>query len=69
MNKLFVLSYENENDRTYFSKYYVPSLEIKYFSVLIDQKAFFDVPIKNKEEEYEHVIEMSRNGHYATGNL
>ena len=69
MNRLFVLSYENENDRTSFSNYYVPSLEIQYFSVFIDQKAFFDVPIKNKEEEYEHIIEMSRNGDYTTGNL
>ena len=27
VNRLFVLSYENEEDRTSFSKYYVPSVE------------------------------------------
>ena len=27
-NRLFVLSFENEDDRTSFSKYYVPTVEI-----------------------------------------
>ena len=49
VNRLFVLSFENENDRTSFSKYYVPNVQIKYFNVLIDGKSFFDMPIKNGE--------------------
>ena len=48
-NRLFVLSFKNEDDRTSFSKYYTPSAEIKDFNVLIDRKNFFDTPIKNKE--------------------
>ena len=32
-NRLFVLSFENENDRTSFSKYYVPKFQIKDFTV------------------------------------
>ena len=32
-------------------------------------KAFFDVPIKNKEETYKKIIEMSKNNYYKTGNL
>ena len=36
LNRLFVLSYENEANKTSFSKYYVPKIEIKDFSVLID---------------------------------
>ena len=31
VNRLFVLLFENEDDRTSFSKYYVPSVEIKDF--------------------------------------
>ena len=31
VSKLFVLSNENENDRTSFSKYYVPKIEILKF--------------------------------------
>ena len=41
VNRLFVLSFENEEDRTSFSKYYVPKVEIKDFNVLIDEKKFF----------------------------
>ena len=40
VNRLFVLSFENEEDRTSFSKYYVPKVEIKDFNVLIDRKIF-----------------------------
>ena len=46
VNRLFVLSFENEEDRTSFSKYYVPKVEIKDFNMLIDGKSFFDVPVK-----------------------
>ena len=37
--------------------------------VVIDGKSFFDVPIKNKEETYEKIIEMVTNNDYTTGNL
>ena len=50
VNRLFVLSYENETDRTSFSKYYVPSVEIKDFNASIDGKRVFEIPVKNKEE-------------------
>ena len=36
VNRLFVLSFENEEDRTSFSKYYLPKVEIKDFNVLTD---------------------------------
>ena len=68
-NRLFVLSFENENDRTSFLKYYVPKVEIKDFNVLIDGKPFFEILIKNKEETYEQIIEMSKNNDYKAGNL
>ena len=51
-----------------FSKYYIPSAEIKEFNILIDGKSFFDVPI-NKEETYEKIIEMSKINDCTTGNL
>ena len=37
----FVLSFENEEDRTYFNKYYTPKIEIKDFNMLIYGKSFF----------------------------
>ena len=62
-------SFKNEDDRTSFSKYYTPTVKIKDFNVLSDSKRFFDTPIKNKEEEYEKIIEISRNNDHTTGNL
>ena len=41
VNRLFVLSFENEEDSASFPKYYVPKVEIKDFNVLIDRKSFF----------------------------
>ena len=41
VNRLFVLSFENEDDRTSYYKYYMPSVEIKDHKVLIDGNAFF----------------------------
>ena len=52
VNRLFVLTFENEDDRTSFSKCYVPKVEIKDFIVLIVGKPFFEIPVKNKEEAY-----------------
>ena len=68
-NSLFVLSLENEEDRTSFSKYYVPKVKIKDFNVLIDGKSFFDVPVKNKEKAYEKIMNISKNNDCTTGNL
>ena len=48
-NRLFVLSFENEDDRISFSKYYTPNVEIKDFNVLIDRNSFFDTPILYKK--------------------
>ena len=69
VNILFVLTFENEDDRTSLSKYYVPKVEIKYFNVLIDGKPFFEIPVKNKEEAYEAITHMSKNNDYKTGNF
>ena len=69
VNRLSVLSFENENDRTSFSKYYVPNVQIKDFNVLIDRKSFFDIPIKNDEQTYKQIIYIGRNNDYTTGNF
>ena len=68
INKLFFLSFENgcnasgrySFDTYYTSTYYIitPLVEI---NALINNKPFFDQPVKNKQEAYEKLIEMSRN--------
>ena len=68
-NRLFALFFENKEDRVSFSKYYLPKIEIKDFNVLIDGKPFFEIPVKDKQEVYEAIIEISKNNDYTTGNL
>ena len=43
VNKLFVLTFKNEDDRTSFLKYHVPKVEIKDVNVLIDGNRFLIV--------------------------
>ena len=72
VNRLFVLSFPRNNNadsRYSFSNYYVPKVQIKDFNVLIDGKSFFDLSVKNEEEAYEKIIEMSNNNDYTTGKL
>ena len=72
VNRLFVISFKSGDDdstKYYFYQYYMPFKEIKGFNALIDNKAFFEQPVKNKQEAYEKRIEMSRNNDYTTGNV
>ena len=77
VNRLFVLSFQRiarENSTTKylrdsFSHYYAPNARIKDFKVLIDGKRFFDLSVKNEEEAYEKIIDMSNNNDYTTSNL
>ena len=69
---MFVILFRYGNDdptRDSFDKYYMPLVEIKEFNALVDNKPFFDQPVKNKQETYENLVEMSRINGYATGNL
>ena len=52
VNRLFVLSFE----RTSFSNYYVPKIEIKDFNVLIDGKQFFEIPVKIKKKDTKQLL-------------
>ena len=44
-------------------------IEIKDFNALSENKPFFDQPVKNKQEAYEKLFEMSKNDDYTTRNL
>ena len=72
VNRLFVLFFPRNNNtdsRYSFSSYYVPKVRIIDFNVLIDGKSFFDLSVKNEEETYEKIIDMSNNNDYTAGNL
>ena len=50
VNRLFVLAYQNADDRQSFSQFYLPNVMAKDYNVIIDKLAFFDLPIKTEEE-------------------
>ena len=65
------MSFENENDRTLYSEYYLPKAEIKSYNVKIDGKNFFDQPVNNDTKTYENIREIatSQGNDYTTGCL
>ena len=77
VSRLFVLPFQRiageinttKDYRDSFSHYFVPNVRKKDFNVLIDGKGFFDLPVKNEEEAYKKIIDMSNNNDYTTGYL
>ena len=71
VNRLFVLPFENENDRTSHSTYYLPKVEIKDCNVMIHGRNFFDQPINSMNKTYENIrrIAIDQGDDYTTGCL
>ena len=69
--RLFVLFFENENDRTSHSIYYLPKVEIKDYNVMIDGKTFFDQLINSMSKTNENIrqIATGKGNDYTTGCL
>ena len=53
VNRLFILAFENDTQRTSHSGYYLPNVEIKNYNIVINGENFFDQPIKNKKITYD----------------
>ena len=71
VNRLFVLAFENDDDRTSNEQYYLPTVEIKDYNIMINGENFFDLPIKNNKVTYENIrkIATGRGDDYTTGCL
>ena len=71
VNRLFVLAFENDAQRTSNKRYYIPNVEIKDYNVMIDGKNFFDQPVKNDKITYENIrtIATRQGNDYTTGCL
>ena len=71
VNRLFVLTFENDTQRTSNKRCYIPNVKIKYYNVMIDGKNFFDQPVKNDEVTYENIrkIATGQGDDYTTGCL
>ena len=71
VNRLFVLGFENDNQRTSYERYYIPTVEIKDYNIMINGENFFDQPIKNNKVTYENIrkIATGQGDDYTTGCL
>ena len=71
VNRLFVLAFENDAQRTSHSKYYLPNVEIKDYNIMINGENFFDQPIKNNKVTYENIkkVAAGQGDDYTTGCL
>ena len=71
VNRLFVLAFENDDGRTSYDEYYLPTVEIKDYNIMINGENFFDQPIKNNKVTYENIrkIATGQGDDYTTGYL
>ena len=70
VNRLFVLAFENNAQRTSHSNYFFSNVEIKDYNIMINGENFFDQPIKNNKVTYENrKIATGQGDDYTTGCL
>ena len=71
VNRLFVLAFENDIQRTSAKRYYLPNVEIKDYNIMINGENFFDQPIKDNKVTYENIrkIATGQGDDYTTGCL
>ena len=68
VNRLFVLAFENDDDD---DEYYLPTVEIKDYNIVINGENFFDQPIKNNKITYDNIRKTAtgQGDDYTTGCL
>ena len=59
VNRLFVLAFENDDDRTSDEQYYLPTVEIKNYNIVINGENFFNQPIKNNKVTYDNIRKIA----------
>ena len=55
VNRVFVLSFEDEEQKTSYKRYYLPIVRIKSCNVVIDVQNFFDQPVKHRLMTYDSI--------------
>ena len=71
VNRLVVLAFQNDAQRTSNKRDYILNVELKYYNVIIDEKNFFDQPVKNDKVTYKNIrkIATGKGDDYTTGCL
>ena len=65
------MSFEKDNDWESHKQYFLPTVEIKDYNVMIEERNFFDQPIKNDLKMHDNIrkITTSQVNDYTTGCL
>ena len=71
ISRLFVLAFEDDDQRISNKGYYIPDVEKKDFNRMIDGKNFFDQPVRNDKVTYENIRKtaIGQGDDYTTGCL
>ena len=71
VNRLFVLSFDNNAARTEHREHFLPFVQIKDYNVMIDCCTIFDQPLKNDLRTNDTIrkIATGQSDNYATGCL
>ena len=71
INRLSVLAFKGDAQRTVHTGYYLPNVEIKDYNVMINGENLFDQPIRNNKVTYENIrkIATGQGDDYTTGCL
>ena len=71
VNRLFLLAFENDTQRTSAKGYYLPNVELKDYNIMINGENFFDQAVKNDKLTYENIrnIATGQGDDYTAGCL
>ena len=71
INRLFILAFENDTQRTSSKGYNIPTVELKDYNIVINGKNHFDQPVKDNKVTYENIrkIATGQGDDYTTGCL
>ena len=70
-NRLFVLAFEDAAHRTRHTGFFLPTVEIKDYNVMIDGRNLFDQPVKTRSRTYDDLRKLmtGKGDDYTTGSL
>ena len=71
VNRLFVISFENDAFRTVHTRYFLPTIEMKDYNIMIGGGNLSDHPVKNDLRTYDDVwkIAIVQGNDYTTNCL
>ena len=64
VNSLLVLAFENDTQRASAKGYYIPNVEKKDCTIMVNGENFFDQPVKDNKVAYESIRKIATGKGY-----